>query len=92
MDLITIVPNPGQMKFIAQDLLLVADHPSQVAYVSRPQPGFQVSEELFNRFVALQEKALADESAPVSDEEPKTETEPTPAPKRGRPKKNVEAN
>lgn len=84
MDLITIVPDPGQMKYIAQDLLFIADHPSDVVYVSRPQPGFQISDELFKRFVDFQENHLV----PAAVEQP----EPTPAPKRGRPKKNVEAN
>ena len=78
---VTIVPAEGQMKFIAQDLLFLADHPTDVQFVSRPEPGFLVSEELYERFVQFAERDVVE---PVVVEVPAT------APKRGRPKKNVE--
>lgn len=84
---VTIVPTgPDLFTLIAQDLLFLADSPNDVQYVTRPQPGFQVSEELFERFEAFQNRD-ADVATEVE-----AEAVPTSAPKRGRPKKNVEAS
>lgn len=90
MELITIVPEPGMAKYIGQDLLFLANHPSEVVSVSRPQPGFQVTEELYDRFVAFQKReGSVEEIVPTELEETST---PVVAPKRGRPKRNVEAD
>jgi hypothetical protein len=80
---VTIVPEQGNLTIIAQHLLLLAAHPSEVQYVSRPQPGFLISDELYDRFVEFTNRT---EVAPTEEETPTIVA----VPRRGRPKKNVE--
>lgn len=86
---VTIIPGEGQAKFIAQDLLFLADHPRDVESVSRPQVGFRVSDELFERFEAFQGRDVVEAMTPAV-EETKDEDQAPPVPRRGRPKKKVE--
>jgi hypothetical protein len=47
-----IVPEPGNAKKIAQELLALADNFRDVDYVMWPEPGFRVPEALAAKFVA----------------------------------------
>lgn len=81
MGTVTIVPEHGELKKIAQQLLALADDRKDVDYVMWPEPGFRVPEELANKFVALRKEVPATEAeAPVEPVRRKP----------GRPKKNVE--
>ena len=73
MTTVTIVPEPGNLKTIARELLDLAVKPSDVNYVMWPEPGFEVPEELAARFVAAR---------PDTDVEPEEtpQVEQTPAP------------
>lgn len=55
-----VIPEPGQLKPVAQLLLALADHPNQVAMVSSPQQGFAVPKELFDKFEAAYHKSEDD--------------------------------
>lgn len=46
-----IVPEPENVKAIAQRLLTLTDEPLTVEYVMWPEPGFRVPEELAAKFV-----------------------------------------
>jgi Glu-tRNA(Gln) amidotransferase subunit E-like FAD-binding protein len=82
---VTVYPDPGNFPVIARALLEVADHPSQVRMVTWPQSGFEVPEDVFERF----EAAMNGEQPDTRQDVPAAETEP---PKRrpGRPRKNPE--
>lgn len=82
-----IIPEHGELKKIAQQLLALADNPKDVDYVMWPEPGFRVPEELAGKFVAFREGSDKSEA-----EVPATEQAPAEPVKRkpGRPKKNVE--
>lgn len=87
-----IVPENGELKKIAQQLLSLADNPKDVDYVMWPEPGFRVPEELAGRFVALR-KSLETPKADVPAVEGASADEAPVEPvkrKPGRPKKNVE--
>ena len=79
---VTIYPEEGNFPGIAKALLAVADHPGQVRTVSHPQSGFEVPEEVFDRFEAAQKPSTQQESSPA-------QMEPTRR-RPGRPRKNVE--
>lgn len=83
---VTVFPEKGNEKFVAEALLSVADHPNQVQVDSRPRPdagrsgiGFRVPAEVFERFQAMV-------NAPADVEQEKSEPV---KPKKavGRPKK-----
>lgn len=71
MDVVIISPEPGLQKEIGQRLLALADHPSQVQWVTWPQSGFSIPLELFTKF-------------DVDGDEPEAAEEETEAPKRRR--------
>lgn len=73
---IIISPEPGRHKEIGQLLLSLADHPQQVQWVTWPQAGYEVSEELFGKFAA----------ETVDTEAPQPQPE-TPKRRRARPRK-----
>lgn len=65
------------MSAVAKALLAAADDPRQVRYVSSPQAGFEVPQDVFERF----EESYSPDGA--------TEAAAEPAPKRrGRPRRN----
>lgn len=74
VDVVIITPEPGRQKEIGQQLLALADHPSQVQWVTYPETGFQIPLELFAKF-----DANGDEPAAVEED--------TPRRRRGRPRK-----
>jgi hypothetical protein len=76
---VTVYPEEGQSPRIARGLLAAADHPNQVRSVSHPRAGFEVPQEVFDRFVAEQESEETEE--PEKEETPK---------RRGRPRKAAE--
>jgi hypothetical protein len=81
--MVTIYPEPGNFPAVARGLLEAADHPRDVSYVSSPQAGFIVPQEVFERFEA---------AAPSLDEGAQQDQEPmVQAPKRrpGRPRKGL---
>lgn len=82
-----IIPEPGNLKSIAQELLKLADKPTDVDYVMWPEPGFRVPEDLAARFVA----GRGEDTVPATEEVPglvQEVVEPQPAPRKpGRPKK-----
>lgn len=47
---VTIYPEEGNFPAIAKALLAVAEHPNQVRSVSHPRAGFEVPEDLYDRF------------------------------------------
>lgn len=75
---VTIYPEEGNFPAVAKALLAVADHPSQVRSVSHPRAGFEVPEEVYNRFEAAQNTDAPSAGA---------ETEPVKR-RPGRPRKN----
>lgn len=82
---VTIYPEPGNRdssKYIAGVLLNLADNVHDVQTVSRPNLGFRVSDELYEKFVAFQSSPT---SEPVNVES--GEAIPKPAKRAGRPKK-----
>lgn len=82
-----IVPEPGEMKRVINELLGLADRSTDVEYVMWPEPALRVPEELAGRFVKLRE-ALSQPTP--GDDESTPESEPAKR-KPGRPKKIVEA-
>lgn len=76
--MVTILPEPGEAPRIAQELLAVADDPSQVQVVSHPHFGFRVPEDVFDRFQATQG------AQPQGDLQPEEPRKRRP----GRPRKN----
>lgn len=83
MDVVTVYPEDGEFKRIAQGLLAVADHPRDVQVVSHPRMGFKVPSELFDKFHRTEQETWekADESEPPTAEEEQPK-------RRGRPRKN----
>lgn len=77
-----VVPDPGMAPAIGRLLLDLAEHPRDVQWVSWPEGGFKVSDELFAMFKALEkvDKALA------ADAPEPAETSQPPK-RRGRPRK-----
>jgi hypothetical protein len=91
-DYVTIFPERGNEKLVAEALLVAADNPSQVQVDSRPRPdtkshiGFRVPIEVFERFEKMMNKEDVPDAAVVTD----VQGEDVPvAPKKkvGRPKK-----
>jgi len=76
---VTVYPEPGNFPAVARGLLAAADHPRDVVYVSSPQAGFIVPQEVFERFEADQPR-LDEGQAPA---------EPTRR-RVGRPRKNTD--
>ena len=75
MDVVIISPEPGKAKEIGQRLLALAEHPSQVQWVTWPTPGgFSVPLDLFAKF-------------DTDGDEPEEETEAPAKRRRGRPRK-----
>lgn len=60
---VTVIPEPGMNKVVAQALLSVAAHPNQIQVVTYPQFGYRVPADVFMAFDALGELA---QPAPVS--------------------------
>lgn len=85
MDVVVIIPEPGNMGSVARALLSFAEHPGQVRYVSSPQAGFEVSIDIFAKFDAASGRQVVDEVKL----EKLAEAGETPK-KRGRPKKTTE--
>lgn len=86
MNTVLIFPEPGNTKAIAKELLALADRALDVEFVSWPQEGFRVPEELAMRFT---EKW--DDRTSITEET--TESPETEAPvkrKPGRPKKEAQ--
>lgn len=81
---VTIYPEEGNFSSIAKALLAVADHPNQVRSVSHPKAGFEVPEDLYDRFEAAQSQDEA--PAPAS----RPELPETLKRRPGRPRKNPE--
>lgn len=79
---VTVYPEEGNFPTIAKALLDVADHPNQVRTVSHPQAGFEVPEEVFDRFDAAQKSSTQQEASPAQTEPPRRRP--------GRPRKIVE--
>lgn len=67
MDTLTIWPDKGQEKFIAQILLSLADYANQVQVVSRPNTGFIVPVELGDKFVQLMANEPHSDPVPVEE-------------------------
>lgn len=96
-DYVTVFPEKGNEKFVAEALLSVADHPNQVQVDSRPRPdagrsgiGFRVPTEVFERFQAMvnapaTEGEKSPETVTVADVEKSEPVKPKKAV--GRPKK-----
>jgi hypothetical protein len=80
---VTIYPEPGNFPAVARGLLEAADHPRDVAYVSSPQAGFIVPQEVFERFEAAQPSL--DEQAPQQE----AQTDQAPKRRPGRPRKGL---
>lgn len=78
----TVYPEEGNFPRIARALLDAADHPNQVVSVSHPRAGFQVPEDVYERFEAAQEPAAADGASKTKVEEPRKR-------RGGRPRKNL---
>jgi hypothetical protein len=67
---VTVYPEPGMFPVVARGLLAAADHPSQVVSVSHPRAGFQVPQEVFDRFEAQApstDEGVPDLQAPVTE-------------------------
>lgn len=82
-----IVPEHGELKKIAQQLLALADDRKDVDYVMWPEPGFRVPVELAEKFVEFRDKSKAE--VPAAPEVEEAPAEPVKR-KPGRPRKNVE--
>lgn len=79
-----IIPEPGQFKQIARELLELADRPLQVEYVMWPEAAFRVPESLADKFAEVRRKTVKPEVV-----EPEVESQPVKR-KPGRPKKEVQ--
>jgi hypothetical protein len=78
---VTVYPEEGNFPAIARALLEAADHPYQVRSVSHPRAGFEVPEDVYDRFQALMN----------STEDPGGAVEDVPRKRRpGRPRKPAE--
>ena len=53
MDTVIIVPEPGELKSVAKDLLSLAENKMHVEYVMWPETGFRVPESLAEAFIKL---------------------------------------
>lgn len=67
MTTVTIVPEPGNLKVIAKELLALADDSRDVNYVMWPEPGFQVPESLAAKFVAARQGETVTEGDVVEE-------------------------
>jgi predicted secreted protein len=85
--MITITPEPQAVKWVAQALLSLADHPRDVQMVSRPNRGFRVSEELYAKFQASVGADTNSTDSPEPQAKPQTAAVKR---KPGRPRKNQE--
>jgi hypothetical protein len=56
---VIVHPEPGFLKQITQELLVLADNPMHVEYVMWPSPGLRIPEELYDRWVSLSEPDLS---------------------------------
>lgn len=86
---VTVIPEEGNFPAVAKALLEAADHPGQVRMVTWPQSGFQVPEEVFERFEAAREpesqeprrrkpgrpRKAAEKPAPASPGEPEQDSD-----------------
>lgn len=63
---VTIYPEEGNFPAIAKALLAVADHPSQVRSVSHPRAGFEVPEDVYDRFEAAQHRDEGQAPDPIA--------------------------
>lgn len=84
---VTVIPEEGLSKVVAQRLLAVAEHPGQVRVVTYPQFGYEVPGHVFLRF---------EEQGPVSAPEPQApktfvdgDTDLGALKRRGRPRKSA---
>jgi len=84
VDVVIIVPEPGKLKEIGQQLLALADSPGDVQWVSWPQAGYRVPAELAGKLKDVRDNYSAD-SVDQGD------TVAEPPRRRGRPRKTVEA-
>ncbi len=88
---VIVTPEPGQAAAVGQRLLALAADPREVVWVSWPQSGFQISEELFaafENFTGFEAAAQSPESTPQQPEAEQN-TPVLAAPKRrGRPRKH----
>lgn len=75
MDVVIVSPGKGRHKEVGRQLLALADHPSQVQWVTWPAAGFSVPVELFEKF----------EAGAVQVPLPSPQLEAPPAKRRGRP-------
>lgn len=88
---VIITPEPGRHKDIGQLLLALADHPSQVQWVTWPTAGYSVPEELFALFsIATGDaKAAAETLWEMPQEQLEELAGEAPKRKRGRPRKEA---
>lgn len=69
---VTIYPEEGNFPAVAKALLAVANHPNQVRSVSHPRAGFEVPEDVYDRFEAAQtaEPSNTHQEPPAGDPAP----------------------
>lgn len=90
VDTVIIVPEPGELKSVAKDLLSLADSNMHVEYVMWPETGFRVPDYLADRFVKLRRERSVPAEPVVPEIQAEAEAEVTSEPvkrKPGRPKK-----
>lgn len=90
MDTVIIVPEPGELKSVARDLLGLADNKMHVEYVMWPETGFRVPDYLADRFVKLRRERNVPAEPVVEQVGAETEVEAVSEPvkrKPGRPRK-----
>lgn len=61
---VMVFPEEGNFPAIARALLEAAEHPYQVRYISYPQAGFEVPEDVYQRFDALMGNEETQDKAP----------------------------
>jgi len=64
VDVVIISPEPGKAKEIGRKLLALAEHPSQVQWVTWPQAGYSVPLELYVKFDTEGDEPQVEEEAP----------------------------
>lgn len=84
VDVVTVYPEDGEFRRIAQELLAVAEHPRDVQVVSHPRMGFKVPSELFDKFHVNGQQTWEAEDVKATEAAPEQE-QPK---RRGRPRKN----
>jgi hypothetical protein len=84
MNTVLIFPEPGNTKAIAKQLLALADKALDVEFVSWPQEGFRVPEELALKFEASFTQAEESETPETPEAEAPVKRKP------GRPKKEAQ--